>query len=412
VSAVTIVGAGPAGLSCAVMLRCHGLDGGLQVFDPSGAWLITWRDRFRRQDIPHLRSPAVHHPHPDPFALLGAEGPDGLVPSGGTKLPTTERFERFVDRLVDETGLGDMVTPRVVRSLTIDGAGRAVLHAEDGSELRPERVVLATNARRPVVPRALLPLDRDPRVLGADRADVHRTRPGMRLAVVGGGLSAIHLALRAARRGAEVTLLARRRLAVRRFDTHPTWLGPKRRRPFEAEPDPVRRRRAIDNARGGGSVPPRIHRDLLDCVEAGRIDLLERTEPVGVEDVRSELRLRLDDGTSVRADAVWYATGGAVDVSRDRLCASLLAAHPVPVAGGPPVLDPDLTWPGTNVHLTGFAAALVLGPTAGNLVGHRRAAQRLAASLRGDDPDRADRIASGAGACPAAAPRRLAGRRP
>lgn len=386
------------------MLRCHGLDEGLQVLDPSGAWLTAWRDRFRRQDIPHLRSPAVHHPHPDPFALLGAEGRDGLVPSGGTKLPTTVRFERFVDELVEQFGLTEAVDANAVRSLDVDGAGRALLTCEDGTVRRPERVVLCTNARLPVVPPALSPWTDDPRVLGTDRADVQRTEPGSRVTVVGGGLSAAHLALGAARRGALVTLLTRRRLTVRRFDTHPSWLGPKKRRPFEAEPDPARRRQAIDHARGGGSVPPRIHRELVGCVDAGRIDLRQRVELLRVEEVRDELQLRLDDGTTGRADGVLYATGGAVDVSQDPLCAPLLASNPVAVARGLPVLDPDLRWPGTNVHLIGFVAALTLGPTAGNLIGHRRAALRIAAGLRGENPSQADRIASGAGACPATAP--------
>jgi hypothetical protein len=93
---VLLVGAGPAALAQALAFRCHGVADDLAVLDPSGRWFAAWDDRFRRQDIPHLRSPAVHHPHPDPFALLGAGGAEGLVPSGGTKLPTTARFARFV----------------------------------------------------------------------------------------------------------------------------------------------------------------------------------------------------------------------------------------------------------------------------------------------------------------------------
>ncbi|MFA9432119.1 FAD-dependent oxidoreductase [Egicoccus sp. AB-alg2] len=403
-SRILLVGAGPAALAAAVALRCHDLDGDLEVVDPSGAWLTAWRRRFAQQDIPHLRSPAVHHPHPDPFALLGHEGGDGLVPSGGTKLPTTDRFERFVDHLVEEAGLRDRVVPTAARALTLDATGRATVHLADGTSRRPDHVVLCTNARRPVVPGALRALDGSDLVEHGEWADVRSVTPGERLVVIGGGLSAAHLALGAARRGATVVLLARRRLRVRRFDTHPSWLGPKKRRPFEAEPDPRRRRTIIDHARGGGSVPPRIRRDLQACVEAGSIDLRERAGVLRAETTGDRLVLHLEDGDRLRADRIWSATGGSVDVAADALCRELLTRCPVPLAGGLPDLPPDLRWPGTNVHLTGFATGLRLGPTAGNLVGHRRAALRLVASLRGTDPDLDDRIRAGAGACPGRRP--------
>jgi glycine/D-amino acid oxidase-like deaminating enzyme len=398
---VLIVGGGPAGLACAIALRCHGVGDDLTVLDPSGRWLAAWHDRFRRQDIPHLRSPAVHHPHPDPFALLGAGGTDGLVRSGGTKLPSTARFASFVEQLVDDADLRSVVHPTSATALRLEG-GRAVVHTEDGTVHRPGRIVLATNLRRPSLPAGLRALDGDPRLVPSERADVARTPAGGRVVVVGGGLSAAHLAIGAARRGAHVTLLARRRLTVRRFDVHPTWLGPKKRRPFEAEPDPDRRRDAIDRARGGGSVPHRARRELEACAEAGRLELRERGEIVEVQDAGGSLQLRCSDGAKLTTDEVWLATGGQLDVREDPLCRQLLDEHPTPIAGGLPELAADLSWPGTNVHLAGFSAALRLGPTSGNLVGHRRAALRVTAAIRGEDPDRADRISTGAGACPTA----------
>jgi cation diffusion facilitator CzcD-associated flavoprotein CzcO len=398
---VLLVGGGPAALAQALALRCHDLADDLTVLDPSGRWFAAWDDRFRRQDIPHLRSPAVHHPHPDPFALLGAGGTEGLVPSGGTKLPATARFASFVERLVDEAELRPVVRPVAATSLHLED-GRAIVEASDGTVCRPGRVVLATNRRFPVVPGGLRGLDGDPRLIAAEHADVARTPSGGRVVVVGGGLSAAHLAIGAARRGAHVTLLTRRGLTVRRFDVHPSWLGPKKRRPFEAEPDPHRRRDLIDRARGGGSVPHRVRRELEACRETGRLTLLERCEVVDVGTHGEELRLRCSDGGPLAADQIWLGTGGQVDVARDPLCGQLLAEHPTPIAGGLPELAADLSWPGTNVHLAGSAAALRLGPTAGNLVGHRRAALRVTASVRGDDPDRADRISTGASACPTA----------
>jgi hypothetical protein len=398
---VTIVGAGPGGLSVALALRCHDRSLPLTVLDPSGTWLAAWRRRFTQQDIPHLRSPAVHHPHPDPFALLARTDRRGLVPSGGTNLPTTAAFERFCDELVEAAGLAEAVRPVGVAAIESTTPGDVRIRLSDGQLHGTDRLVLATNARRPLCPPALADATAEGAAVGSERADVRATPPGGHVVVVGGGLSAAHLALGAARRGAHVTLLTRRRLTVRRFDTHPTWLGPRKLRPFVAEPDPLVRRRAIDAARGGGTVPHAFRRELARCEERGLLTLRERSVIVGCErDAAGRLVLHLDVGPLPAADAVWVATGGRIDVTDDPLCVRLVDEHPTPVADGLAVLDDDLSWPGTGVHLVGFTAALSLGPTAGNLIGLRRGAQRVAAAVRGEDPVQADRITTGGGACP------------
>lgn len=406
-TSVLLIGAGPAALACAVSLRCHGLADRLTVLDPRGRWCAAWDERFARQGIPHLRSPAVHHPHPEPFALLGAGGREGLVTSGGTTLPTTARFARFVADLVEQAGLADVVEPAAARTLDLDAAGRATVVDDHGVAHRADRVVLATNHRLPQVPDGLIGARATGRVRLSEEVDVRHTVPGSQVVVVGGGLSAAHLAVGAARRGATVTMVTRRRLMVRRFDVHPTWLGPKKLHPFAAEPDAQRRRAAIDHARGGGSVPHRMRRHLEECIVAGSLVLRERVEVAHVELGDDGAHLVLSDGHHLDATEVWAATGGRLDVTQDPLCASLLAARPVTVAGGLPELDADLAWPGTNVHLSGFATALTLGPTAGNLIGHRRAALRITAALRGLDPAKADRITTGAAACSALPARQL-----
>lgn len=398
-----VVGAGPAGLAVATGLACHDLADDLEVVDPSGTWLSAWHGRFAAQAIPHLRSPAVHHPHPDPFALLGVTDEDQVIRSGGTSLPSTAAFARFCDQLVHHQRLAERLTATAATALEVDVSGRPTVQLADGTRRRPERVILAGNARRPIVPPAVDHLlGRDPRVATTASAHVADTPSGGHVVVVGGGLSAAHLALGAVARGAEVTLMTRRRLTVRRFDTHPSWLGPKKRRPFEAEPDPVTRRRMIDQARGSGTIPHAVRRRLDEAVAAGCLRVCERSLLERVDARDDALHVRASGGERWRADRLWLATGAPVDVAHDPLCRRLLADHPAARVGGMVDLDPDLSWPGTRVHLVGGAASLVLGPTAGNLVGQRRAASRITAAVRGVDPVSADRIATGAGACPTA----------
>ena len=72
---IAVVGAGPQALTLIThLLQKHkrmrerlsaGFSPGFQVFDPSGAWLTRWNRQFAAQEIPHLRSPAVHHPDCD-----------------------------------------------------------------------------------------------------------------------------------------------------------------------------------------------------------------------------------------------------------------------------------------------------------------------------------------------------------
>lgn len=396
---VTIVGAGPAGLACAAALRCHDA-AAIRVIDPTGGWLRRWRERFDRQDIAVLRSPAVHHPHPDPFALLGRTCRTQLVRQAGTHLPTRAGFESFIDTLVDEFDLAEVVEARRAVNLEVDAAGRPSLALDDGEVDQPQHLVLATDPRRPVIPEPLHGLLDDPRLAIGHDADVRSAQDRERIVVLGGGLSAAHLALGAAARGAAVTLIARRRLEVRRYDVHPSWLGPHKLRPFEQEPDPHRRMRALTHARGGGTVPHGVRARLGEDIASGRIVLRERCTVTKAAAHRDRLELTLCDGVRVAADRVWTATGSQVDVGADRLLAPLLASGRTVVAGGLPDIQEDLRLPGTWVHLAGSAAGLRLGPTAGNLVGHRRAALRIRAAVTGLDPRRADRIATGRAACP------------
>lgn len=397
---VVIVGAGPAGLATALAVDCADQDDGVEVIDPSGRWLAAWDARFRAQAIPHLRSPAVHHPHPDPFALLAATHDAALVRNGSTRLPRSDAFRTFVDETITRAGLDDVITTATVRALTLDHRGRAELRLGDGSTRRPGHVVLATNRRLPTVPPALREFRGHPCVRIGDDIDVEETPPDGAVLVVGGGLSAAHVAMGAFERGARVWMVSRRGLRVRPFDTHPRWLGPAKLGPFLREPDVIRRRRQIDEARGGGSIPHQMRRRLHRAAETGRLQLLEREEPVQVHPSPAGLHVQLRGGQHLEVDMVWAATGGRIDVVRDPLCAALIERHPIAIADGLPDLDRGLRWGATNVHLVGAAAGLVLGPSAGNLIGHRRAAQRLVATWQRRDPDQADRVRTGAGACP------------
>jgi hypothetical protein len=132
----------------------------------------------------------------------------------------------------------------------------------------------------------------------------------------------------------------------------------------------------IDAARHGGSVP--------------KADF-ERLQRSGVEPTISENALA--KALASDADDVWLATGHVLDASTDPLLASLQAATPTPIHGGLPVLDEDLRWPGTRVHLMGGYGALTLGPASRNLWGARHGAARIVEALGVSRPPRRPRRA-------------------
>lgn len=359
---VAIVGAGPQALTAAAYLVRGGLDpADLLVLDPSGTWMGSWRAAFARLGIAHLRSAAVHHPDPEPYALTAfardhRRGTELLHRYG---LPTTALFDDFCDEVIARYGLAHRVHPAAVIRLDADGG----LHLADGTQLTARHVVWATNpsvSERPgPIPQVDWSADDQPTV-----------------AVVGGGLGAAHLAERALEAGAHVEWVLRRPLVIRDFDTDPGWLGPKEMRAFEAEPDPRRRLELVTAARSGGTVPAWIADRLGQAEQRGRV--CRRVGAVTIDDHGVAV-----DGTRLAADRCWLALGdqpalGAAP-ALDRLCRALGVER----VGDRPVLDHALRLPGSNVQVLGRLAQLRLGPTAGNLAGARRGAEAVVGQVLG-----------------------------
>ena len=124
-------------------------------------------------------------------------------------------------------------------------------------------------------------------------------------------------------------------------------------------------------------MPPWARRALAHLEQGGAIEVLRNSPLVAFDADDSGVHVRLR-AVERQADEVWLATGFEQDARANPLLARLAARHPIPVHDGIPDLDDDLAWGGTPVHVLGAPAALVLGPTAGNLHGQRRGAHRVA----------------------------------
>ena len=364
-----MVGAGPHALTaaCYLLAADPALHGRIAIADRQ-PWLAAWHTRFRRLEIPVLRSACVHHPAPGPYALVDWARARGrsVELSGPVGAPTTGLFAAFCRWLVIRHRLGEARLPRTVTALHPRDDGRIDVELSDGC-FRAGSVLLAVGGAEPVAP-----------LSGRHSEDVDPSavRAGQVVVVVGGGLTAGHLALRAAERGARVVLVVRAPLRARSMDVEAGWLGAEL--PRFAILSPPARARGIRRARTG-TVPGPVRQALLDHPGIG-------VHVGSVVEVAPPHRVSLDDGRQIAADHVWWATGYVHDVARDPLTAALAREVPVSTAAGLPVLGNDLSWGGSRVYVTGGLAALEIGPAARGLAGARMAAERYTEAITGVAP--------------------------
>ncbi|KAL6768595.1 hypothetical protein ACKKBF_B11355 [Auxenochlorella protothecoides x Auxenochlorella symbiontica] len=419
---VVILGAEMEALQL-VSLLPRSLQQQCMVLDHAGSWLSRWTTAWRGLGIQHLRSPVTHHPGPEPGAFsawIEKQGRSGelleAVP-GYSPLPTA--------RLLEDYCLSKVVKAlppclQRIRQDTLERVeptpyqGGLTLHLGSGAEVLTRALVVSRVDSRPLIPPWAADLvDRE----GTAVRSAHRLRlaeeelAGRSVAVVGGGMTSVTLALAAAARGARaVTLVARRPLRQAPFEVGVGWQGPKLMVPFAGQPDPATRLAACRAARAGATINGPAWEVLAAAVRRGDVAVREgRTvERVAREgDAGGGLEVRLEatrglhgacasalpasdpspgsnEGESLTVDEVWVACGAAT-VPADSAPFTVLDALSLPgglfVGGYPRCDDASLVLPGAPVYVLGRTAMLACGPTAGTLGGNREAAKRVAASL-------------------------------
>jgi cation diffusion facilitator CzcD-associated flavoprotein CzcO len=354
------------------------------VFDPSGTWLNQWQHQFAAQEIPHLRSPAVHHPDPDPFALrrFAESRPNELYPP--YDLPGTQLFQDFCQDAIHKFNVADRVVKAKVSRL--EPKPKCFhLWLDDGSKWVAKRVVLATNNSVVQMPDwasqipNLYPRDR---LVHSHKIDLRSLNlAGEHILIVGGGLTSGHLAVGAIAQGAIVSLMSRRVLKEKIFDAEPGWLGPKYLKGFAAETDWEKRRQMVLNARDGGSMTPAMLTQLRRMNRSSRVHFYEQCQIACANWQEGNWQIRCEDGMKFTCDYIWLATGTRFDFRAEPLLAEVMAKYPNSSIGGFPLLDKHLRWPGCELFIMGGLSALQVGPTARNLFGARMASDRIVPAL-------------------------------
>ncbi|KAJ3068862.1 hypothetical protein HDU99_003082, partial [Rhizoclosmatium hyalinum] len=207
-----------------------------------------------------------------------------------------------------------------------------------------------------------------------------------RLLVIGGGLTSAQLVQLAVKRGfKDITLMTRGVLKTSQFDLSLDWIGRNANTLFASFwQAPLAERRAIlRRAKNGGSVTPE-YMALLKCYkETGVLEIKEKQE-VRQADWNSrdkKWRVLMSTCEYEEYDVIWLGTGAALDVKKEACLAPVLESDPIEVVGGLPALDRNLKWGDLDLYMMSGYCGLSLGPTAGNLIGGRVAAERIAGDL-------------------------------
>ncbi|MBW4621229.1 MAG: lysine N(6)-hydroxylase/L-ornithine N(5)-oxygenase family protein [Cyanosarcina radialis HA8281-LM2] len=387
---IAVIGAGIHSLTLVAHLlqkRRH-MRQKLWVFDPSGEWMTRWQHQFAALEIPHLRSPAVHHPDPNPYELrrFAESRPQELFPP--YDLPGTQLFQDFCWDVIQRQQLtASVIQARVKQIVPLTETSRSQfqLELDDGRSIVARRVVLATGGGKVQMPQWVNSVGSDyppERLCHSGKIDLRGCHlAGERVVIVGGGLTAGHLAVGAIARGATVHLMVRRHLQEKLFDAEPGWLGPKYLKDFSAEPDWEKRWELIQLARNGGSMTPAMMSQLRRYQKDDRLQIDDRCQIVKAKWLDHRWQVYCDRGQEYECDRIWLSTGTKLDAANEPLLSDILDAYPNAIVNGLPVLDDRLRWPGCELFVMGGLAGLQVGPVARNISGARMASDRIVPAL-------------------------------
>lgn len=389
-----IIGGGIHGTYLSHVLQRRGVaPERLRVLDPHAQPLARWRACTANTGMRFLRSPGVHHLDRDAESLIkfcaaAPESDEAAWFAAPYHRPALALFDAHTDALIEQHGLARLRIVGEATGLQPCRGGWRVETSRGGIEAR--RVILAIGmSEQPARPDWAQPLYAPGAALHHifDPAFQRDSLPAWTaVVVVGGGITAVQTALALANRApGTVTWLARHGLREHQFDSDPCWMGPKCLAGFAQEPDPVRRRAIIQQARHRGSVPPDVARSLQAALDCGHLTQRIATVERATLTADGAITLTLAAGAgSITAERVVLATGFDQQRPGGAWLAQAIDAYGLPCAPcGYPLVDATLCWR-AGLYVTGPLAELELGPAARNIIGARHAGARLVEVGKGE----------------------------
>ena len=380
---VTVVGAGPYGLSAAAYLRAAGVEA--RVF---GEPMAFWQKQMPVGMCLRSNWGASHIADPKGELTL-----DEYCRENGNHVSKPIPLERFVDygRWYQRRAVPD-VDERPLRNVEVDGHGFKVVVA-DGEEFTSRRLVVAAGispfATRPAefatIPSAL--------ASHTSEHDDLRKFKGQSVVVIGAGQSALESAALFKEAGIQVEVIARTRTlnwvglhprlhhlgAISRILYSNRDVGPAGISRLVAMPHLFRRfPRGFKDRMAYRAIRPAGAGWLQSRVAGVPITLGRRVVSTAI--AGSQLRLRLDDGTERLVDHALLATGFRVDVSRYPFLSPSLVKQ-LKIVNGFPVLKRGLESSIPGLHFLGKPASWSFGPLLGFVSGAEFASNELVRAI-------------------------------
>jgi len=380
---VTVVGAGPYGLSSAAYLRAAGIE--TRVF---GEPMAFWQNQMPTGMCLRSNWGASHIADPKRELTL-----DAYCHQNGNHVSKPIPLDRFVDygRWYQNQAVQDLERSNVL-TIDLDPRGFKLVLA-DGASFTSKRVIVATGissfVRRPSqfdgIPSELASHSSEHNDLGKFKSK--------RVIVIGAGQSALESAALLKEAGGEVEVIARdhalkwvglhmrlhhlgiiSRMLYSKRDVGPAGISrlvalPHLFRKFPRRLQDRTAYRAIRPA-GSGWLQPRLKEVTITL---GRMVVSATT-------VGSYLLLKLNDGTERLVDHALLATGFRVDVSKYQFLSQALVKQ-LKVANGYPVLNRGLESSIPGLHFIGKPAAWSFGPLLGFVSGTEFAGNELVHSI-------------------------------
>lgn len=388
---VAIVGAGPYGLSLAAHLRAAGIS--FRIF---GQPMSTWRDHMPKGMCLKSEGFASNLSAPDPASTFEAWCEANGVEYSAQKIPVAvENFVAYADWFtrtyvpaLERRNVGNILRGTDGYTLTLD----------DGACVRARRVVMAVGITWfKNLPEALAHLPATAVSHSFDHKDCSPFK-GRDVTVLGAGASAIDTAIALHEAGANVRIIARRKVIpfhVAPDNDEPTILQQLRKpdsgigpgwRSFFCTNAPLlfhrlpQKLRLEITRRHLGPAPGWFTREKVDGQIAAHLG--QHLKSACMVDGRVALELKDEDGREriVMTDHVVAATGYKVDLARLPFLDGALR-ETVEQIDGTPVLSDNFESSVPGLYFLGLAAANSFGPLLRFMVGAEFAAPRLSAHL-------------------------------
>jgi lysine/ornithine N-monooxygenase len=389
---ITVIGAGPYGLSAAAFLRAAGIE--TRVF---GEPMAFWKNQMPAGMFLRSSWKASHIADPDDMVTL-----DAYRVATGNPVPAPIPLQQFVEYgRWYQAQMVPGVESCSVTNIDIEDRGFKVTLA-CGEVFKSRRVVLATGIGNFVrQPEEFSGIPRELASHSSAHTDFSRFK-GQRIVVIGGGQSALESAALLHESGAEVEVIVRQ-TALNWVGLHPrlhhlgplSWLlysdrdvgpaglsrlvsAPRLFRVFPRKFQDRAARRAIRPA-GSGWLQPRL----------SAVRMTVGRNVVSLASVGSKLRLKLSDGSDRLVDHAILATGYRVDTSKYEFLPQRLQSR-LHTVNGYPVLKRGLESSIPGLHFLGKPAAWSFGPLLGFVSGTKFAAMELVQSISGGNGRRRD----------------------